>query len=124
MKNKLKINIMNILINLLIVILLIVVFLWLLAEVVTLFIMKLPLFKKLDLTQTEINTLKNNILTFSNSNIKNKFDYITNTPIPILFPYYISINNYKNSRTIMRFSKNYFLIKNKYKELNKNNCTF
>lgn len=83
----------------------------LMVELINIGVFKSPIFKKLDITVAKPNPLNNDILSVHNDGV----DYISKVPFSILFPYYISLNKYTDKRTILIFSKNYFLIKKLYK---------
>ena len=72
---------------------------------------------KYELSNCRLNTFNSKIINLEGISELNG-SYITNTGSSIIFPYYISDKN-NNDYGILIFSKEYFLVKNKFKELKK-----
>lgn len=100
------------------------IILFLIFEIVTCFNQRLfniikgekTLYLKQELEQCRYN--KHCKIIYLNSCSKLKGCYITNTTTSLIFPYYICTNEYKKDYGILIFSKEYYIIKNKLKELN------
>lgn len=73
------------------------------------------LFLQKELSDCRLNTLSSDIIGLS-GNSELDGSYIALTKTSIIFPYYISSNN-KLDYGILIFSKSYFLVRNKFKEL-------
>lgn len=71
---------------------------------------------KEELSDCQINIFDTSIISLRNKSLL-KGSYITTTKTSIIFPYYISDSNNKDYG-ILIFSKSYFLVKEKFKELN------
>jgi hypothetical protein len=72
---------------------------------------------KEELSDARLNTLNENIISLnSKSTLKGWF--ISKQSFSLLFPYYLSSVN-GNNYGVLIFSKSYFLVKQKYREFNK-----
>ena len=98
---------------------------WIIYEIVTLIIQGLyhyikgngKLLLDQELSSCWLNSLDDDIIYLNNRSDLHG-DYITKTGTSILFPYYFSTQN-NIDYGILIFSKEYFMVKNKFKELRK-----
>lgn len=98
---------------------------WIIYEIVTLIIQGLHHYIKgngkllldQELSSCWLNSLDDDIISLNNRSDLHG-DYITKTRTSILFPYYFSNQN-DIDYGILIFSKEYFMVKNKFKELRK-----